>query len=228
VAVFGLVTALMSAGFALAGDPFEEPGNDPTTCEPVDGTVVPGDELAPGDEPVPGEEPAPGDEPVEEPAPGDEPVEEPAPGDEPVEEPAPGDEPEGCAGAVEGSTGSETPGAEEVQTTDVAATLEATPERIAACTEAAGLTAADAPEDKPVPGELKGLENAIAHVLWNCLRNDNDGLVNALEHLQANLERKLAREELKAQRKAEREAAKAARKAAHDAAKAARELTRSS
>jgi len=107
--------------------------------------------------------------------------------------------------------------------------------RVAECTEAAGLTAEDTPDESPVPGELHGLENAIAHVLWNCMRNDNDGLVNALEHLSANLERKELRDEAKEERRAEheaaraeREAARAERRAAHDAARAAREAARHS
>ena len=75
--------------------------------------------------------------------------------------------------------------------------------------------------------KLTGLENAIAHVLANCLKNENaPGLINALERLVANMERKEAHDEWKAERQAEREAAKAAREAARDAAKAEREAAR--
>jgi ribosomal protein S21 len=101
-------------------------------------------------------------------------------------------------------------------------------ERIAACTGAAGLTSADAPTEKPTAGELHGPQNAIAHVLWNCVRNDNEGLPNALSHLKANLDHALLRDELKAQRVAEREAARSARRAAHAAARAADAATHAS
>ena len=113
-----------------------------------------------------------------------------------------------------------------VEEGDAEAALEPTTERIDECTTAAGLTAEDATE--PVPGELKGLQNAISRVLWSCIHNDNDGLVNALEHLSANFERKELRDEAKEERKAEREAAKAERRSEHEAAKAARELVRAS
>jgi len=192
VAVIGLVLALLSAGFALAGDVFDDP-DEPVVCEPIDDVIEEGESEE-------------------------------------------GESEEDCEeGDDEGDTDDAAGDGEEGDVLDdVEPALEVSEERVAECTEAAGLTE-DAPEAKPVPGDKTGLENAIAHVLWNCLRNDNDGLVNALEHLQANLLRKLDREELKAERRAEREAAKAEReasqaerKAAHEAAKAARELTRSS
>ena len=70
-----------------------------------------------------------------------------------------------------------------------------------------------------------GLDNAIEHVLANCLKNPQaPGLLNALERLAYNHERHEAHEEWKAEkqaakdeRKAEREAAKDARKAEKDA-----------
>ena len=179
VAVIGLVVALMSAGFALAGDAFDEPSDEPTTC-------------------------------------------------------VPDEEPEGCEEADD-TNETEAPADDEAEEGDDEAVLEPTVERTEECLTAAAMEGEDAPEDKPVAGELKGLENAISHVLWNCMRNDNDGLVNALEHLSANLERKEFRDEAKEERKTEREAARAARDAAkaerrtaHEAAKAARELARAS
>ena len=58
--------------------------------------------------------------------------------------------------------------------------------------------------------KLHGLDNAIAHVLANCVKNPQaPGLLNALEHLAANQAKHEAHE-----------AEKAERKAAHDAAKA--------
>lgn len=63
------------------------------------------------------------------------------------------------------------------------------PEREAACNEAAGVD----PNAEPVPGDdqkVTGLDNAIQHVLANCLKNPQaPGLVNALEHLVANQKR---------------------------------------
>jgi hypothetical protein len=72
------------------------------------------------------------------------------------------------------------------------------PDRAAECATAAGVDPTAPPADPTV--KVTGLDNALAHVLANCLKNpDAPGLPNALEHLVAN----------------------AARKAAHDAAKAA-------
>lgn len=79
-------------------------------------------------------------------------------------------------------------------------------DRDAACDAAAGIA------DNPLPeGErLTGLPNAISHVLGNCMKNHQaPGLLNALERLAENRERKEARDEAKAERKAEREARKA-------------------
>jgi hypothetical protein len=203
VAVVGLVVALMSAGFALAGDSLRPLRNEPSACEPIDDTLEDGGTVDEGDQ---GES----------------------------------QECEDEAGETDDTDGAEAPADDEAAGVDGEVALEPTEERVKECTEVAGMTPADAPEEKPDPGEKKGLENAIAHVLWNCLRNDNDGLVNALEHLSDNLERKglpdEAKEERKADReaakadreaaKADREAAKAERKAAHEAAKLAREAAR--
>jgi hypothetical protein len=63
------------------------------------------------------------------------------------------------------------------------------PDREAACNEAAGVD----PNAEPEPGDdekVTGLDNAIQHVLANCLKNPQaPGLVNALEHLVANQKR---------------------------------------
>lgn len=204
VAVIGLVIALMSAGFALAGDSLRSPRNRLSACEPTD--------------------------PVEE----NETVERGDLGESEEDGSKESDEAEGCEDATEAAEDTEAAADEGVES-DEGPALEPTEERIAECTEAAGLTTADAPGEKPLPGELKGLENAISHVLWNCIRNDNDGLVNALEHLSANLERKELRDEAKeerkaakAERKAEHGATKTVRKAAHEAAKEERKAGRAS
>lgn len=224
VAVVGLVVALMSAGFALAGDALDEPKDEPTTCVPVGGTAEDGDTVE-GEEPVEGQEPVEGDEGESDEA------------DE-SEEGEESDEPEECEDADEADDTDETeePADNVAEEGGEEASLEPTQERIDECMTAAGMEGEEAPEGKPEPGdELKGLENAISHVLWNCIRNDNDGLVNALEHLSSNLEKKELRDAAKEERKGEHEAAKAAREAAkaerkaeHEAAKAARELARAS
>ena len=209
VTVIGLVIALMSAGFALAGDSLRPPRNEPSACEPTADPVEDGETVGDGDQ-----------------------------GESDEDEAEESDESEECEDVAEDTDDgddAEVPGDDEGVERDEGPAPEPTGERIAECTEAAGLTAADAPDEKPIPGELKGLENAISHVLWNCIRNDNDGLVNALEHLSANLERKELRDEAKeerraakAERKAEREAAKTERKAAHEAVKAERKAARAS
>jgi hypothetical protein len=83
------------------------------------------------------------------------------------------------------------------------------PEREAACTTAAAIDPTDGTDDG-ADTKLHGIDNAISHVLANCVKNPQSlGLLNALEHLVAN----------KAKHEAH-EAEKAERKAAHDAAKA--------
>ena len=85
----------------------------------------------------------------------------------------------------------------------------ADPDREAACTTAAGIEPTDGTDDD-ADTKLHGVDNAIAHVLANCVKNPQaPGLLNALEHLAANQARHDAHE-----------AEKAERKAAHDAAKA--------
>jgi hypothetical protein len=207
VVIIGLVVALMSAGFALAGDSLRSPRNASFACEPTDDPVE-GETVEDGETVEEGETLEDGEQ------------------GESEYESEEGDGSEKCEDDTDDTDDTETPAPDEGAGVDGEVALEPTEERVKECTEAAGMTLADAPEEKPVPGEKQGLENAIAHVLWNCLRNDNDGLVNALEHLQANLERKEEREELRAERRAEREAAKVAREAAREAVKAAREAAR--
>ncbi|MEZ0233930.1 MAG: hypothetical protein ACAH81_03160, partial [Actinomycetota bacterium] len=93
-------------------------------------------------------------------------------------------------------------------------------EREAACLDAAGIEPSE--EDGVEGGDTTkahGLDNAIDHVLANCMKNPQaPGLLNALERLAANRERHEAHEEWKA----EKEAAKDARKDEKEAAKDAR------
>jgi hypothetical protein len=78
------------------------------------------------------------------------------------------------------------------ETEDAQEPSETDPEREAACNEAAGIDPTADPE--PVEGEPEkatGLDNAIEHVLANCMKNEKaPGLLNALQHLVANQERK--------------------------------------
>ena len=125
------------------------------------------------------------------------------PTDEPTSEPTaePTDEPStGGTDTQSGSTATQTPD----------------PQREFECNEAAGLP----PTGGAGPGtdttKLTGLDNAIAHVLANCLTNTNaPGLVTALHHLVHN-------RDLQAAHQAELAAAKAARDATHAAQAAAR------
>jgi hypothetical protein len=72
------------------------------------------------------------------------------------------------------------------------------PEREVACNEAAGVVEEPTAEEK-----LTGLDNAIAHVLANCIKNPQaPGLINALTHLVANKGLHEAHEAAKAERKA--------------------------
>jgi hypothetical protein len=75
-----------------------------------------------------------------------------------------------------------------------------TPEREAECAAAAGIDPTAPPADETDDETTAtGLDNAIAHVLANCLKNpDATGLPNALEHLVANAERKAAHDAAKA------------------------------
>ena len=234
VAIVGVVMAVLSAGFALAGDAIDDPSDEPTTtCEPTGDPVEDGNTVEDGDTVQDGDTVEDSDDPEGTEDEGSEEGEE-SDDAEGGEDPEGADEGEDSDDAEEGeecpdeTDVSEEPSGDDAEDGEEETTVEPTEERVAECTEAAGLTAEDAPDGSPVPGELTGLENAIAHVLWNCMRNDNDGLVNALEHLSANLERKELRDEAKEERRAEREAARAERRAAHDAARAAREAARNS
>jgi hypothetical protein len=98
------------------------------------------------------------------------------------------------------------------------------PEREAACDEAAGIAPADVgtssgdttTDGTEEPTKLTGLDNAIAHVLANCLKNpDAPGLVNALEHLVANKTKHEAHDAAKAERTAEHASSKAGHEHGH-------------
>ena len=255
VAIVGVVLAMLTAGIGLAdGFEFDTDEPDPALCEPTDdggvddgvvddgvvddGDVVDGvdDGTDVGDEPTEGEDGEDGavgedgEEPTED---GDDPVDDEDGVDDGTgegEEPTDDDQGEDCEEPEDGVE-EEDPAEEEDAAEADADAATYTPED---CLAAAGLEAADEPDEKPVPGELRGLENATAHLLWNCLDHPNHGLVNALTKHALRLEGWLERQELKDARKAEREAAKAEREAARaaakaerEAAKAARELSRS-
>ena len=89
------------------------------------------------------------------------------------------------------------------------------PEREAACKEAAGIkegSGGSAGTDTTTPEKTSGLDHAIDVVLANCMKNPHaPGLLNALRHLVANRDKHLAHDLEKAARRAAREAAKAAR-----------------
>ena len=115
---------------------------------------------------------------------------------------------------------SDTENESETSADDPSATETPSPvDREAECNEAAGIDPT-APPGTESPAPLKGLDNAIAHVLANCLKNpDAPGLPNALKHLVANRDRKALHDAEHEADKSARDAAKEARKAAHDAAK---------
>jgi hypothetical protein len=102
---------------------------------------------------------------------------------------------------------------------------EPTPEeREAECDDAAGYGDDDGEgtadgettDDEP----LRGLDKAIEQVHANCLKNPNaPGLVNALDRLRANAERKAAQEAEREARAAERAAERAEREAEREARK---------
>jgi hypothetical protein len=91
------------------------------------------------------------------------------------------------------------------------------PEREAACKEAAGIkegSGGSAGSDTTTPEKTTGLDHAIEVVLANCIKNPQaPGLLNALRHLVANRDKHLAHDLEKAARRAAHEAAKAARRA---------------
>ncbi|MDQ3210206.1 MAG: hypothetical protein M3Q20_03350 [Actinomycetota bacterium] len=79
-------------------------------------------------------------------------------------------------------------------------------DREADCLEAVGIESSDGSEEGEVT-KAHGLDNAIEHVLVNCLKNpQSPGLLNALEHLVANRERHEAHEAWKTERKADKAA----------------------
>ena len=227
VAVIGLVVALTTAGFAFAGDNIFDTSEDPqpTVCPPTGGTVDEGDTTDDTtDEGATDEDNGTVDE-------GDQGEDaDDVEGDTSVgggqNEPADDqNESADCEDAADGTD--DNPEAED-PADNAAEDIQAEEFTAEDCLAAAGLEAGGAPTEAPVPGELHGLENSSAHLLWNCLDHPNHGLVNALTNHTAKLDAWLAKQELKAERKAEREAAKVERRAEHEAAKAARELSHSS
>jgi hypothetical protein len=231
VAIAGLTVALLSAGIGLAANAFD--GSDdpqPTVC-PTDDQVTSGDEPVVGATEEPGdtegdtEEPGDTEGDTEEPGDTEGDTEEPGDTEGDTEEPGDTDDDQDCDDeAAEDETAEDADEAGNVQAAD-----EPNAEHVQACIDEASDTQADLeldPNEAPIPGEKQGLENAISHVFWNCVHHENDGLVNALDHLTDNLDAKLEREELREERAASREAAKAEREADRDAAKAEREAAR--
>jgi hypothetical protein len=99
-----------------------------------------------------------------------------------------------CAADVESESEAEAPESAPVED----------PEREAACNDAAGIVEPPAGEQPDPSEKLTGLDNAIAHVLANCIKNPQaPGLINALTHLVANR----GEHEAKAAERAERKAA---------------------
>jgi len=174
-----------------------------------------------------------GDEPVPDPSctsqPSTDTSVDPAPlAEDPADEPStdPSEAPDATCddqGDDQGTDPSEAPDPSDTQSEtsadDQSTTDTPSPDREAACNEAAGIDPTAPPAtESPVP--VKGLDNAIAHVLANCLKNpDAPGLPNALKHLIANRDRQALHDAEREAAKAARDAEKAARKAAHDAAK---------
>jgi hypothetical protein len=135
--------------------------------------------------------------------------------DEPDDGAEEGDDTEGDDTEGADTEGADTEGADTEGADGSGVQPVADPDRQAACEDAAGHTVDEGSDEK-----LKGLDNAISHVLANCIKNPQaPGLVNALEHLRANQERHELHDALKDARKAAHEAAKAARKAAHGVGK---------
>ncbi len=96
-------------------------------------------------------------------------------------------------------------------------------EREAACLDAAGIEPEKDSDEDGDATKAYGLDNAIEHVLANCVKNPQaPGLLNALERLAANRERHEAHDEWKAEKEAAKDARKAEKEAAKDARKADR------
>ncbi|HET6713089.1 MAG TPA: hypothetical protein VFI59_05185 [Actinomycetota bacterium] len=102
-------------------------------------------------------------------------------------------------------------------------------EREAACLDAAGIDSSEGTiEEDGEAREAHGLDNAIEHVLANCLKNPQaPGLLNALQRLADNRERHGAHEEWKAEQQAAKDARKAEQQAAKDARKAEKDASTS-
>ena len=218
VAIIGLVVALTTAGLAFAGDNIFDTAEDPqpTVCPPTGGTVDEGDtthdstDVGATDEDNGTVDEGDQDESADD-VEGDTPEE----GDQ-DESADDEDESTDCEDAAEDTDDAEEaddPAGDAAEAGDEGAQAEEfTAED---CLAAAGLKAGDEPTEAPVPGELHGLENSSAHLLWNCLDHPNHGLVNALTNHTAKLDAWLEKQQSKAERKAEHEAAKAARELSH-------------
>ena len=219
VFIVGLIAALLTAGISLAGDAIgtsEDP--QPSVCEPTDdagggGTVVEGDdEVVPVDqsEVVEGS-----DEPSETEEDSEEPVDE-GETNETADEQGETEDP-GDGGACDDTTAADEGDQGDAQFEKNA---DASPQEWTQ-DDCLGAAQGEEPQEGPVPGQLHGLENAVAHVLWNCLDHPNHGLVNALTKLHGKLDAWLERREEREAARAEREAARAERGAARAVAKAA-------
>ena len=235
VFIVGLIAALLTAGISLAGDAIgtsEDP--QPSVCEPTDdagggGTVVEGDdEVVPDDqgEVIPHDqgEVVP-DDPSEVVEGSDEPSETEEDSEEPVDEGETNEtadeqgetEDPGDGGACDDTTAADEGDQGDAQ---VEKNADASPQEWTR-DDCLGAAQGEEPQEGPVPGQLHGLENAVAHVLWNCLDHPNHGLVNALTKLHGKLDAWLERREEREAARAEREAARAERGAARAVAKAA-------
>ena len=147
------------------------------------------------------------------------------PVDETTEDGTPVDETEEPEGTDESEVPEESGGTDESDGTDESEAPEESdgtddPAESEDCEDEAGDE--ETTDETEEPEKVTGLENAIAHVLENCIKNENaPGLITALEHLVANQERKADHDAWLEERRAEREAAKAEREAAREAQKAA-------
>jgi hypothetical protein len=104
-----------------------------------------------------------------------------------------GDDEQSC----DDDQGEDVSGDETDATETPAPAADTNPDRATECNTAAGVDPTAPPADPTVP--LTGLDNAMAHVLANCVKNpDAPGLPNALAHLLANAERKALHDAAKA------------------------------
>jgi hypothetical protein len=221
VSLSALLVALVTAGAALAGSGGDTlpPQPDPATACDTAGTVVdpatlPAETVDPT-QTDPADTETDGDAQGED---GDSQGE-----DESCDDPATEDTQGEDTQDGTSSEDQQTDSGDQTQATDATTQAEATPtdaEREAECLKAAGIDPNAPPEPTDPSIKLTGLDNAIEHVLANCVKNiDAPGLVIALQQLVINRDLHLAHDEAKAAAKAARDAARAARKAEHAASK---------